>query len=691
MITKFSRLLIVLAAFATLTITSCKKDKFDEPPHNTTDPNIANATIADLRALFTSGNPITINDDIIVGGVVTADDKSGNFYKTIVIQDETGAIPVLINKSGLNADYPIGRKIYVKCQGLVLGQYGKNVQLGGFIDYTGAQPSVGNIASAITDKIVIKGPTVTALEPKHIARLSDLNFTTDQSLLIQLDPVEFLDGNVPYADIVNGNSLSRTIKDCFGDLIDVRTSNFASFASSLTPATGAKVSIIGVYSVFNGTRQLTIRETTEVVSSLTPCGPDPGLPTITIAALRAKFPLSTNGNGVYPAGANPIIITDDVNITGIVTANDRSGNFYKQIVIQDATGAIPILINDKDLYKQFEIGRRIYVRVRGTVLGQYGKNLQLGNYIDSSGSTLAVGSIYADYVHNFIYNGAMEAPIVPRKISSFSDLNLNTDQSTLVQLDPVTFAAVGQPYADVLNGTSLTRIINDCNSVPFEVRTSNFANFATQNTPSGSVSLIGIYSVFGTSATFAPKPQFAIREFSEITTGSNCPTVLFNENFSGASVPASWQNYKEAGSKNWYVPGPYLGNYLVKCSAYGSTDASNIAWLITPAINLTGYTAKTLTFNLTIGQIAGTTSIDVLISTNYSGTGDPNAAGVTWTALPFTAPALPTSGNFGPATNSTVNLNTYTGTVYVAYKYTGSGSGGGTTTYEVDDVKVVGQ
>lgn len=273
MIKRFSSVVMIFAALATLTITSCKKDKFDEPPHTTTDPNIANATIAQVRALFSSGNPITITDDLIISGVVTADDKSGNFYKQFVIQDSTGAIPILVNKSGLYTDYPVGRKVYIKCKDLVLGQYGKNLQLGGYVDYTGSQPAVGDIASALADKYIVKGPMVAPITPRKISSFSELNLTSDQSILVQLDPVSFQasSAGVPYADIVNGQSLSRNITDCDGNTLAVRTSNFSTFASTNTPAASDKVTIIGVYSVFNTTKQLAIRDIAEVANTTTAC------------------------------------------------------------------------------------------------------------------------------------------------------------------------------------------------------------------------------------------------------------------------------------------------------------------------------------------------------------------------------------------------------------------------------------
>jgi hypothetical protein len=672
--TNFKRLLMMIAAVATLSFNSCKKDNFDEPPYNSTDPGIANTTIADLRSLFTSGNPITINDDLIIGGIVTADDKTGNFYKTIVIQDETGALPILINKSGLNADYPVGRKVYIKCKGLVLGQYGSNVQLGGYIDVTGSQPSVGNIPSAITDKVVIKGPYASPVQPLKITRISDLDFTSDQSLLIELDPVEFLpsDANQIYADVINENSLSRNIKDCFGDIIAIRTSNFASFANNRTPSAGTKLKIIGVYSVFNSTRQLAIRDVVEVQNTTTPCGVDPGLTTISIADLKA----------LYTTVGLPLVINSDSKISGIVTANDRSGNFYKQIVIQDATGAIPILINKKELYKQFEIGRRIYVSVNGLVIGQYGKNIQLGGYVDSSSATPAVGDISEALIPNRILNGALETPIIPRKISSLADLNLTSDQSTLVELDPVSFlsTSVGRSFADIINGVSLSRKVQDCDNNTLDIRTSNFAEFANTNTPSGSLSIIGVYSIFNTSK------QLTIRELNEVVTStSSCPVILLSEDFettSGSGIISlpNWTNYATAGTKNWTSTGTTNKNARFSAFSTTSQQPSNIGWLITPSINMNLSTNESLYYRRSIGFVTGTIKMEILFSTDYI-SGDPSTS--TWTLLLDDAPLATTT-----FTNATpISLNTITGTnVHFAFRYTGGYGPDNTTQYNLDNI-----
>lgn len=90
-----------------------------------------NTTILDLKKLYTTpGTPVTISDDIVIGGQVISEDRSGNVYKSLYIQDATGGIELKIGKNGLYNDYKLGQWVYVKCSGLTLGAYNGMVQLG---------------------------------------------------------------------------------------------------------------------------------------------------------------------------------------------------------------------------------------------------------------------------------------------------------------------------------------------------------------------------------------------------------------------------------------------------------------------------------------------------------------------------------------------------------------------------------
>jgi Domain of unknown function (DUF5017) len=80
-------------------------------------------------------------------------------------------------------------------------------------------------------------------------------------------------------------------------------------------------------------------------------------------------------------------------------------------------------------------------------------------------------------------------------------------------------------------------------------------------------------------------------------------------------------------------------------------------------------------------------SIKVLISNNYSGTGDPNLA--TWTDL-STGINLST-GNYVWANSGSINISSFTGAgnsaVYVAFKYTSTVAE--SSTWEIDNVKII--
>ena len=70
--------------------------------------------------MHTIGNIEQIAVDKTIAGVVIADDESGQFYKTIVIQDSTGGISVKLDGYDLYTKYPVGRQVFIKLKGLYM-------------------------------------------------------------------------------------------------------------------------------------------------------------------------------------------------------------------------------------------------------------------------------------------------------------------------------------------------------------------------------------------------------------------------------------------------------------------------------------------------------------------------------------------------------------------------------------------
>ena len=212
---------------------ACVDLDFDEPPPGGEPVDItANATIQQLKAWFVPGEFTDITDDLIIRGIVIADDASGNYYKTIVIQDETAGIEVKLNSVGLANDYPIGREIFIRCRGLVISDYNGLIQLGGGTYDDGGQDRLAGIEEALLKDFIVAGQRDQFVTPK-VKLIKEIN-TNDLSTLIRLADVQFIssDAGQTYADPVTQFSVNHLIEDCAGDEVILRTSGYADFAGA---------------------------------------------------------------------------------------------------------------------------------------------------------------------------------------------------------------------------------------------------------------------------------------------------------------------------------------------------------------------------------------------------------------------------------------------------------------------------
>lgn len=122
----------------TLGVSSCMDD-FDTPVTgnaygNNTINEQRTITIANLKEKYSSiisANQFqTITEETRISGVIVGDDESGNIYKQLIVADETGAIVVGINSTGIYANCPVGQKVVIDCENLNVGGYGMQAQIG---------------------------------------------------------------------------------------------------------------------------------------------------------------------------------------------------------------------------------------------------------------------------------------------------------------------------------------------------------------------------------------------------------------------------------------------------------------------------------------------------------------------------------------------------------------------------------
>ena len=147
-----------------------------------------NKTIMELKSMY-KNTPLKIDDNIIIGGQVVSEDRSGNVYKSIYIQDATGGIELKIGKNGLYNDYKLGQWVYVKCSGLTLGAYNGMLQLG-FADPTGEYETSYLEVQYFIDNHIFRGKLDTPVEAKKVTE-STLLDSSNIGCYVELDGLTY--------------------------------------------------------------------------------------------------------------------------------------------------------------------------------------------------------------------------------------------------------------------------------------------------------------------------------------------------------------------------------------------------------------------------------------------------------------------------------------------------------------------
>lgn len=387
---------------------------------------------------------------------------------------------------------------------------------------------------------------------------------------------------------------------------------------------------------------------------------------VTIADLRQMY---------ADSGSVPVRFPQDMSLFATVTADEQSGNLYKNVFVQDATGALNLrLTNSGGLYE----GDSIRIYLPGTILATYNQVLQLDSV----------------NVDNNTVKQATQRYVTPTTVT-LAQINPSI-QSQLIRVENVEFlqseACNGRTYADNINQQSVDRNLSDCSSTVI-VRSSGYSSFAGNPVPAGNGTFIGIVGQFNSTM------QLLVRKVSDLTmTGDRCdpcptlcpavPTV--SQDFSSLvnNVDLSlncWINLPQVGSRVWRGY-DVSGNLAAQATAFGSGSASDIAWLISPVVSYTPGMTLSLRSQRGFGD-AGHDAISVHISTDYDLS---NLTTANWVTVPA---ALSTSGVADQlwVPSGAVDLGAllpagYTGSFVIGFKYTGSDTNNQNTNIRIDDV-----
>ena len=208
---------------------------------------------------------------------------------------------------------------------------------------------------------------------------------------------------------------------------------------------------------------------------------------ITIGELKEKYSslINASTDGVKE-------ITDDWQLQVVVNGNDEGGNLYKQISVQDPTGAIIVGINGSNLYPYMPVGQQLLINLKGLHIGGYRKQAQIGALYNGSIGRMDT-DVWEQHVR-LLKKGEIEAKV------DTVDYDENADKYILsgriVKLSGVTISGEGtqvlapEDGSVTLSSNCANRLINGKSSLV--LRTSSYSKFANRAIPKGKADVYGV-------------------------------------------------------------------------------------------------------------------------------------------------------------------------------------------------------
>ena len=448
--------------------------------------------------------------------------------------------------------------------------------------------------------------------------------------------------------------------------------------------------------------------TTVILATLTSCvnGDDYGVPNLSNDCVTiTKTKEVSDITNIATATTVPYTTSETVvdYIEAYVTSSDEGGNFYKSISMMSLDGlkGFSMPVDNYNLYTEFEPGRKVTIKLDKN---RY-FNKQHGSTVIGSSYNAGVGRVSGVEYKNVILRSCTDVNENDIK-KNLTIAQAKNDQylNMLIEFDAVQFtdASLGKKYYDAtLNslGGATNHEISDQFGNKVILRVSEFATFASNTVPSQNGKIRGVMTKYNSDY------QFMIRTLNDVNLTNNrldidlYPPIggtaivydaTLNEPFTSYTTTnqkifPKYINDAAVGSKYWQRK-VFGGNTYIQMSSFGGTPEANRSLFIVP-VNMTA--ANTLSFKTKDGYNNGAV-LKVYYTTNYV----PGTQITTATLVDITSSFTIASGTTtGYATNFT-NSGTYnipagvTGNGFFVFEYVGNGSGGATTTMQIDDIVI---
>lgn len=211
-------------------------------------PTLPNADLALLRQLY-DGRSFVVAEDMVFEGYVTANDRSGNFFRSFIVDDGTAAVEVRAGFYELHALYPLGRRVVLHARGCAVGMYNGIVQIGPRINSANSSRVDEFGFQWMLDRCLDRDTKFFNVEPvpygEAVAEGACGRLVNTGKVKRIVESPAVWAGGTDY-----GSTASTFFRNAGGDTLCVVTSTYASFADTAIPNDSISISGILMYGNF---------------------------------------------------------------------------------------------------------------------------------------------------------------------------------------------------------------------------------------------------------------------------------------------------------------------------------------------------------------------------------------------------------------------------------------------------------
>lgn len=263
-----------------LLLLSCMDNDWDIPGTDgseygnqaVTETNLV--SIAQLKQKYATviynGSYVQFTEPTQIKGVVTGNDVQGNIYNQIAIEDGTGSMIICVAQGGMFGQLQVGREIIVELQDLYIGSYGQQPEIGTPYTNKNGRTYVSRMPRSLWQShfkmLGMKSASPTEFDKTMLGNGDYMKENCGRLMTIKGVKFQGANGKKVFAadkDKDAANSVNRSLQGISSNQLVVRTSTYADFANKPMPQ--GEVDITGIFTRYNNTWQVLIREESDIV------------------------------------------------------------------------------------------------------------------------------------------------------------------------------------------------------------------------------------------------------------------------------------------------------------------------------------------------------------------------------------------------------------------------------------------